>query len=42
MTKNEPIITSISNARVFDGERVMSGQNVIINGDRIQAIGEAL
>jgi imidazolonepropionase-like amidohydrolase len=39
MTKNAPIITSISNARVFDGERVISGQNVIINGDRIQAVG---
>jgi len=40
MTKNEPMITSISNARVFDGERVINGQNVIINGDRIQAVGD--
>ena len=35
------MITSICNARVFDGERVLDGQNVTINGATIRTIGDA-
>ncbi|MGC1376989.1 MAG: amidohydrolase family protein [Anaerolineales bacterium] len=33
------IITAITNARVFDGERVIDNQTVVIDGTRIQAVG---
>lgn len=39
MTKKKRSITSISNARVFDGERVVDGQNVVIDGATILAVG---
>lgn len=31
---------TIINARIFDGERVLDADSVVIDGDRIQAIGE--
>ena len=34
--------TSICNARVFDGERVLDGQNVTINGATIEAVGDTV
>ena len=33
------IITAITNARVFDGERVIDDQTVVIDGAHIQAVG---
>ena len=35
-------LTAICNARVFDGDRVLDGQNVVINGTVIQAVGRTL
>ena len=32
-------ITAIANARIFDGERVSNSQTVVIEGERIRAIG---
>ena len=36
------IITAITNARVFDGERVIDDQTVVIDGAYIQAVGGEL
>ncbi len=33
------MITAITNARVFDGERVLDGQTVVIDGAHIRAVG---
>jgi len=36
------MITAITNARVFDGERVIDGQTVVIDGASISAVGGAV
>jgi len=36
---NTDILTAISNARVFDGERVIDDQTVMIDGAQIHAVG---